>query len=314
MITENNLEFFTELDWNTSTEELLISWADIAKCYTIIYENSYRKYNNINYRFTIPIIIMSTIAGTLSMSITALVDQEYEKSMQMVLGGVNIFTGILGTLQNFFRYAQESESHLTATNDWSKLYRYIKIELSIERKNRRPANEFVRYARQEYERLLSNKPVIPKDVIDDFKKKYSKSDIIKPDIMEQVSHTYLDRNRNVIRDSIFSSNGWSTKTYLGKTPLPTPRSTPTPSSPSMAYSNKINKFFGEKNPYDNHENGTELKRIMVITDTSYSKSSNVEFDKTSDTEKSNITTDELEEKTKVRKQISFKDLPAEENN
>jgi hypothetical protein len=306
------LEFFTELDWNTYTEELLISWADIAKCYTIIYENSYRKYNNINYRFTIPIVIMSTIAGTLSMSISAIVEKEYEKSMQMILGGVNIFTGILGTLQNFFRYAQESESHLSATNDWSKLYRYIKIELSIERKSRRPANEFVRYARQEYERLLSNKPVIPKDVIDDFKKKYSKSDIIKPDIMEQVSHTYLDHNRNIIRDNVFSSNGWNTKTYLGKTPLPTPRSNVSGSSSPMAYGNKINKFFGEKNPHDAHENVLDLKRIMVITDTSYSNSSNNDYYKSSDTEK-NSDNYEVEEKTRVKKQISFKDLTEQDS-
>jgi len=198
MSENSNTDFFTNLDWTKSTEDLLVSWADIALCYTWIFDKSYRRFNNINYRYTIPIIVMSTVTGTISMSLNSLLNENQVKTGQIVLGGINIFIGILSTLQNFFRYAQLSEAHLTATRDWAKLHRNIKIELSIERQNRKPASEFVRSARQEYERLLNSRPVIPSSILMDFKRQYRNSDIIKPEVVEKIKHIILDDEKNII--------------------------------------------------------------------------------------------------------------------
>ena len=44
MSESSNIDFFTKLDWTKSTEDLLISWADIALCYTWIFDKSYRHY------------------------------------------------------------------------------------------------------------------------------------------------------------------------------------------------------------------------------------------------------------------------------
>lgn len=201
MSENSSVDFFTELDWTKPTEELLVSWADIALCYTWIFDKSYRKYNHVNYRFTIPIIVLSTITGTLSMSMNSLLNENQVNTGQIVVGGVNIFIGILSTLQNFFRYAQQSELHLSATRDWAKLHRNIKIELSIERRNRKPASEFVRSARQEYERLLNSRPVIPTAILEDFKRQYRYSDVIKPEVLEKIRHIILDDEKNMISNA-----------------------------------------------------------------------------------------------------------------
>jgi len=198
MSENSSIDFFTNLDWTKSTEDLLISWADIALCYSWIFDKSYRHYNHVNYRFTIPIIVFSTVTGTLSMSLNSLVSEDQVKTGQVVIGGVNIFIGILSTLQNFFRYAQQSEANLTATRDWAKLHRNIKIELSIERQSRKPASEFVRSARQEYERLLNSRPVIPSNILMEFKRQYRYSDVIKPEVLDKVRHIILDDEKNII--------------------------------------------------------------------------------------------------------------------
>lgn len=198
MSENSSIDFFTNLDWTKSTEDLLISWADIALCYSWIFDKSYRHYNHVNYRFTIPIIIFSTVTGTLSMSLNSLFSEDQVKTGQVIIGGVNIFIGILSTLQNFFRYAQQSEANLAATRDWAKLHRNIKIELSIERQSRKTASEFVRSARQEYERLLNSRPVIPSNILMDFKKQYRYSDVIKPEVLDKVRHIILDDEKNII--------------------------------------------------------------------------------------------------------------------
>jgi hypothetical protein len=112
----------------------------------------------------------------------------------LAVGGINIFTGILSTLQNFFRSAQCSESHSNAHVGWSKLCRNIEIELTLERDKRRNANDFVKICRSEYDRLLEQSPVIPSAIIKKFKKDiFTNPDLILPNILGDITHTKIYR-------------------------------------------------------------------------------------------------------------------------
>jgi hypothetical protein len=198
-----------ELVWSNRTEELLISWCDISKCYTWLHERSFRKYNRANYFFSIPIIILSTLSGAASVGLSGYVPGEYLNISQLSIGLVNIFTGIITTLQNFFRYAQNSESHHNASVGWSKLSRNISIELSLERDKRKRANEFVKICRAEYDRLMERSPIIPTDIIQDFKRNMKFDDMIMPDILDNLGHTVVFRG-NEIENGL--ENGLENKT------------------------------------------------------------------------------------------------------
>lgn len=105
------------------------------------------------------------------------------------MGATNILLAIAGTIQNKYRWAQLSELHLNAFNEWKKFERNIKIELSINKKDRRTAVEFIRIMRHDYEKLLNSNPILPLDVIEDFKNHFMFSDIIKPEILDTITHT-----------------------------------------------------------------------------------------------------------------------------
>jgi hypothetical protein len=198
-MSENpHVDFFVDLHWTETTEELLLSWADIAMCYTWIFDRAFRRLGNLNYRFTLPIIVLSTITGTISIGLNSLLPPEQVETGQKVVGGVNILTGIMTTIQNYYRYAQQTEANQTASNDWARLHRNIKIELSIEREFRKPATDFVKSVRQEYERLLNARPTIDTQILEDFRKEIKNSDVIKPEILDLVQHTLLDRDKNII--------------------------------------------------------------------------------------------------------------------
>ena len=58
-----------------------------------------------------------------------------EQKMAMgIVGGINIFAGILSTLQNFLRYAELMEGHRSAGVSWSKFGRNISVELALYKK------------------------------------------------------------------------------------------------------------------------------------------------------------------------------------
>ena len=181
----------TKLIWNQQTEELVAGWGDIASCYKWLHDQAYHKYNKINYRMSIPIIILSTITGTISVGMASLVPSEYVNLAQQAVGGVNIITGIITTLQNFFRFAQLSEGHQHASLGWSKLERNIRIELKVDRKYRKDADSFLKVCRADYDRLLEQSPVIPHEVIARFKYKFKNIDIRKPDICDNLQTTEI---------------------------------------------------------------------------------------------------------------------------
>lgn len=186
---KDNSDFFVNLDWTKSAEDLLVEWGDHAACFSYVYDKSYRKFDRTNTRLSIPIISLSTIIGTLSIGINSIVPEDYVDVGQKVIGSINLLIAIVTTIQNHFRYAQLSEMHLNQCNEWSKLERNIKIELSIEKENRKPAADFVRLCRYEYEKLLNSNPIIPEDIIDAFRIECKKYNLEVPIVLSNMKKT-----------------------------------------------------------------------------------------------------------------------------
>ena len=180
--------------WTDQTEEVLRTWGDISSCYKWLHDKSYRKYKKKNYNYSIPVIILSTLTGALNVGLSGYVPEEYTKYAQAGIGAINIFSGILTTLQNFFKYAQLSESHFNANQGWGKVQRNISVELTLEKEFRCSADRFMRDCRRDYDRLIEQSPEIPSDVIKLFKEKFrSDNTLIRPDIVDNVSHTEIYR-------------------------------------------------------------------------------------------------------------------------
>ena len=86
---------------------------------------------------------------------------------------MNIFCGILGTLLSFLRYSEIYEGHRISALAWSKLGRAIEIELSLHDLKRKPARDFLKVCRAEYDNLLESSPNIDLDIIKMFNNKFN---------------------------------------------------------------------------------------------------------------------------------------------
>tara|TARA_A100001015_G_scaffold289890_1_gene362278 strand:+ start:5125 stop:6171 length:1047 start_codon:yes stop_codon:yes gene_type:complete len=155
--------------WTKEQEELLASWSERAAGYRWLHSRSEKLYRCRNYTFTIPVIILSTLTGTANFAMDSFVPETHKQMAMACVGGVNIFAGILSTLQNFLRYAELMESHRVCEVSWSKLSRDIAVELTLEPKMRKPAFDFLNVCRAEYDRLIEQSPPIDDDIIKKYK-------------------------------------------------------------------------------------------------------------------------------------------------
>ena len=91
-----------KLKWNDQTEQILVQWADNSICLKWLHDRSFRKYRYLNYVYTLPVIILSTLTGTLNVGINAIIPKDYVNLAQILIGALHIIAGILTTLLNFF--------------------------------------------------------------------------------------------------------------------------------------------------------------------------------------------------------------------
>jgi len=169
-------------EWSEECEHLLAEWSEKASCFRWLHNRSEKKYKYRYYCFSIPVIVLSTLTGTANFGMDSYVSESNKSTATAIVGGLNLFAGILSTLQNFLKVAELMESHRSAGVSWSKLGRNISIELALDPERRKPNGDFLKLCRSEYDRLIEQSPSIDDDIINQFKSKFKNYHVAKPSI------------------------------------------------------------------------------------------------------------------------------------
>ncbi len=98
-------------DWSPECEELLADWSEISTCYSWLHNYSQRKYKAKYHMLQVPIIVLSTLTGVGNFATESYIPENFQQGFTAMVGSINIFAGILGTLLSFLRYSEIYESH-----------------------------------------------------------------------------------------------------------------------------------------------------------------------------------------------------------
>lgn len=184
--------------WTVEHERILIEWADKAMCYRWLHSKANSLYAKQNAWYTIPCIIISTLAGTANFA-QQRVPEEYQPLFTMVVGGVNILGGIISTIQQFLKITQLNEAHRVSSIAWDKFYRNIKIEMAKHPNERIHVTHMLKMSKEEFDRLMETSPVIPDQIIVAFKTSFKNNaefdKISKPEICDVLLSTDTFRNQ-----------------------------------------------------------------------------------------------------------------------
>jgi hypothetical protein len=162
-----------KVEWSNENEKILVEWGDIAACNKWLHTESCKLFTRKNAYFTIPIIIISTITGTISFIAVGNNTKKIYNYLQMGVGSANIIIGVMSTIHQFLNIAELKEKHRAAYIMWDKLYRNIRVELAKAPKERTEANRFIKLCRQEYDRLTEISPIISPSIVRLFFKIFS---------------------------------------------------------------------------------------------------------------------------------------------
>lgn len=178
-------------NWTDRQITLLRSWADKARCYSWMHTKSSNYYKKLNYMFTIPSILLSTIAGSANFMVSG-TEQGGNSETTLFLGSMNLFTAMLMSTNQFLKLPEHTDRHKNAANGYSKFRRNIKTQLSLEAEDRENGIQFVSICQREFDTLIEQSPDIPEKIIDEFKKEFAESTLVKPDIVNGMMDSPTD--------------------------------------------------------------------------------------------------------------------------
>jgi len=175
-----------KIEWSDENENILVEWSDIAQCYKWLNARAHAKLSYMHAWFTIPAITLSTISGTASFAQASL-PANIQSYAPAVIGTLNIFIGILTTVQQYLKISELNEAHRVSSISWDKFARNIRIELSKSPKERMDAGPFIKICRQEFDRLMETSPMIPVDIVNEFNSKFKpRADVPESKYLKQL--------------------------------------------------------------------------------------------------------------------------------
>jgi hypothetical protein len=180
--------------WNETQEGLLKAISERSNCMRWLHTQCNYYFDSMNFYLTIPSIILSTLNGGFTMSLTSIFpNSESQHIATIIIGIISIFSAVLTTLNQYIKSQQMMEAHRAASISYGKLNRTINNELAL-RRDQRSSNsiEFLKGVRTEQDRLENTAPSILPKIIAKFNILFAERDIEKPEIAGDLDATTVN--------------------------------------------------------------------------------------------------------------------------
>jgi hypothetical protein len=169
-----------QIHWTVKLEEYFASTGEKAHCLSWVHKQSETMYSSRRTWIDLPVIIGSGVIAFLNAGSQSLFDDPRLSSVALGVGSLAV--GILNTMGTYFGWAKRAEGHRISSIHYSKLYRFITVELALPREERMNPHDFLKYVKDQYDRLQEISPIIPTAVIHEFQKKFkNETEISKPE-------------------------------------------------------------------------------------------------------------------------------------
>jgi len=222
------------ITWSDAQEKLLKAIAERSNCMRWLHTQCNLYFENFNFYLTIPNIIISTVNGSITMSISSLFP-DAQREATTIVGLISLLSAILLTINQYVKSQQMAEAHHAAALSYGKLHRTVMNELALRRDQRTNGMIFLQHVRTETDRLESNAPSILPYIIRLFNKQFAHRTIEKPEVTGDLDE--VEVNTGV--DPSSSDNSSSSLTALDTTALVPVSTTPSKVAPASSVVNTI---------------------------------------------------------------------------
>jgi hypothetical protein len=179
-----------DITYNSALEKLIAEEAERCSGLSWLHNKAEAYYSIRNSWIALPTIILSTTVGFLSGTSTSIFSNPMTASVG--IGAVSLFTGVISTIGTFYGFAKRTEAHRIASIQYSKLGRFLSIELTLPKSERIAAKDVLKITKDSIERLLETSPAVPDNIIKEYKEIFKEyTDVAHPDVTNGLRKVFI---------------------------------------------------------------------------------------------------------------------------
>ena len=183
-------------EWHAAAEDVLAEISEKAASFRWLHNRCSVLYSNQDMKFQLPIIVLSSLTGGVSLSLGAVVPEENQQAAQTAVGCVNLLVGIIGSIAQYIKPGALSESNRTASISWGKLSRKLQTEMALPPTSRTENQEtMLKDTLSTYDNLIEQSPTIKESVLNEFKIRFGSDPpdprLTRPEICDGIRKTSI---------------------------------------------------------------------------------------------------------------------------
>ena len=169
------------ISWTVVLEEYFAQTGEKANGLSIMHKKAESIFSRRKVYIDLPVIVGSGAVAFLNAGSSSLFAGNQQLAAT-ALGVGSLVIGVLNTVGTYFAWAKRAEGHRMSAIHYAKLYRFINVELRLPRDERMQPGDFLKYVKDQYDRLAELSPPIPSSVAREFAQKMERyNDISKPE-------------------------------------------------------------------------------------------------------------------------------------
>ena len=158
------------IDWTTELELYFAKTAERSHGLAWLHKQAETLFAKKRNLVDLPVIIISTAVGFLQVGSTSMFgDTDLASTL---LGVGSLVVSVLNTTGTYFGFSKRAEGHRISSIQYARLHRHLKIEMGLPRDQRQTATELLKFVKDTIDRLQEISPIVPAEVIQDYKKKF----------------------------------------------------------------------------------------------------------------------------------------------
>lgn len=158
------------VSWTPTLEKFFSDVGERAECLGLLHTNAEKLFSGRVQWLDLPIVIGGALNGFFQLSSEKLFGSD--PNIPVYTGLVSLLVSILSTINSYYSFSRLSESHKICALQYQKLYRFIVIQLQLPRGERMAPADLLRQVRDTYDRLQDISPIIPKKLVEEFRKTF----------------------------------------------------------------------------------------------------------------------------------------------
>ena len=154
--------------WSDHMEDLMKAWGEKAAGLRWIHSKDAGVWKGLADKMTLWGIILTTIASTAAVA-TANMDSP---PVTYTIGGIGMIATLIQSVKKFYNAEEKAADHGAVAKQFGSFYRFMTLQMGMDRGERRPADALSEWALTEYERLQQEAPSISGATVAAFKTEF----------------------------------------------------------------------------------------------------------------------------------------------